>query len=71
MLLCFNFIQMERQTEISGRKLEELKKKASLMEELVNEKQNLVSKLQERSKVMISCRVFLVTYSFLLLFILS
>ncbi|XP_016505472.1 uncharacterized protein LOC107823355 isoform X1 [Nicotiana tabacum] len=42
--------QMERQTEISGRKLEELKKKASLMEELVNEKQNLVSKLQERSK---------------------
>ncbi|KAF3624139.1 hypothetical protein FXO38_30414 [Capsicum annuum] len=41
---------VERQVEISSRKLEKLKKEVSLIEELVNEKQNLVSKLHERSK---------------------
>ncbi|XP_060213724.1 uncharacterized protein LOC132640934 [Lycium barbarum] len=42
--------QVERQLEISSRKLEELKKDVSLIEELVNEKQNLASKLRDRSK---------------------
>ncbi|KAK4357734.1 hypothetical protein RND71_023344 [Anisodus tanguticus] len=42
--------QVEMQLEISSRKVEELKKEVSSIEELVNEKQNLVSKLHERSK---------------------